>query len=431
MFRATALTLAAAALTAGASTAHAGTYEVVSCGLADGFNLSWTLETNNPSIRATDRCGSDVEDDADSINTYNRALGVRTVLGAPDLPVGAAGYLRFEVPAGLTIVALRSAGRSHASSESWLTVTETNTGVISSCQSATACVGDPNATDDPGGPTSAIPISPPALWVRRGFRCTQAPCEAGVSIHDASRAMWAAGVTVSDQTLPVAALGSVPASVVNGDVLKVAVSGSDQTGTKRLELLVDGVAVGSSDRGCDYRKVLPCETPGGSVSATFNTPQWLGVGVHTLAARTVDAAGNVGQSAPQQITVSPAPQDPGPTTPATTPPDSTPSTSPPVTTPPTTPPGTTPNTPLAAGLRLRSVKRSGTTVRVRGLVAAGCRSRLRIQVRVGGRTRTVRITAPRTGRWGATIKGVRRGAVRVSVRASASPTCRSAAVTKK
>lgn len=382
--------VAAAALT---SPAAAGTYEVLSCSQASGTNLSWTFETNYPAgIRSTDRCSSADEDDADVFNTFAYALGIRTAFGAGFMPAGTYGYLRFDVPDGLAITGWRSGFKSHNGDENWNTVLQASAELL---------------YDGAGGPSTPGPAAVQSLqpfassqWLRVGFRCTAAPCSPGGSSHSVATRLYGAAVQVTDAAAPSVSLSDALTGMAT-------VTASDQTGIKHLELAVDGAIVGASDRPCDYRKVLPCTSPGGQVSAAFAMPA-LAPGPHTIQARATDAAGNVGTST-QAVVIQPPPGTP-------TPSPSTPS--------PT--PSPRPGLP-AAQLKLRSVKRTGSQVRLRGQVARGCRSRLTVRVTAKGRTRTARLTAPKSGRWGTVIKGVKRGGkLTVKVTAAQSSACRAA-----
>ncbi|MFT4035354.1 MAG: hypothetical protein QM679_07235 [Patulibacter sp.] len=416
----TAPSAAVAAIAAPISTSP-GSYEVMSCSLADGVNLSWTFETNAPEgIRFTDRCNSTLEDDADGFNTFAGALGIRTSFGASEMPVGTYGYLRFDVPDGLAITGLRAGVTGMVTDENWNGVLESSSGGYG-YDNPYGKGGKPGAVSVP----EAIDPIPPSRWLRLGVRCTTAPCLPGVKQHAVTRRLYGAGVRVADAVPPVVGLAGVASGVAT-------VSGSDQTGIKRLELRVDGELVGTSEKACDYREVLPCQSPSGTVSESFTLPQ-LRYGNRTVTATAVDAANN---SASTSTTINvPLPSTPTPTPSVAT---ATPTTAPTPTPTPTasstaTPAPTSATAPRrSAALAVAAVTRTGTRVRVRGTVAAGCRSRITIRLTVAGRTRTVTLTAPASGRWGVLVKGVRRtGTITARVRAATSPSCQSATLTTR
>lgn len=423
------LAAASALLLLAPATAHAGTYEVVSCGAAPGrVNNAWVPEVSSPSIVATDACQSGGAFPADDLFIqFGGSLALYTKLGAPNPPVGAYGYWRLEVPDPLRITAARGTGHVHSEADGWRLVSEADFGETSHCQTNEPGSGINDHCDAGGGtyatpvPATASPYAQPTKWVRFGFRCTVAPCDTGSTAHAAGAAVFAEASTISDPVAPSVALSAIPAQAVSGGELSASVSGSDQTGVSRLELLVDGQVVASSVRSCDFTRVLPCDSPGGSVSAQLSAGR-LTAGARQLTARVIDAAGNVANSAPQTVLVAAADPGPGPGSSPTTPslPTPPPSTSPDVVTPPsTTPPTLTALT--ALGLRLSSVQRRGSKVRVRGRVTAGCRNRLTVKVRSAGRSRTVRVKADGSGRWSVWVSGVR-GTSRVAVKVTAART---------
>ena len=425
-----ALVAVAAALLTSAAAASAGTYVVTSCGAAGGVNSSWTFERSSTAMRTTDLCAGGNAGDDDLFTTFTPALGIRTELGQPYAPLGTYGYIKIAAPAPLTLVGYRVSFHMHSESDSWRLVAETDKGELAHCQSNEPGSGVTDFCDlgmRGGSVPSSVPDPLPGVqWLRQGMRCVLNPCHMGSTAHAASSALFSAEVTVNDPVAPTASVSGVPAEALAGSALTATVAGGDQTGIQRLELVVDGNVVASSERGCDFKLVLPCAAPGGQVAAQLTTPA-LSPGVHSVVARTVDAAGNVGTSPASTVTVKAPTPPPGTNPPGTTPPGTNP---PPVTPPPVTnePPTTEPppaSARRAALLRLRSVSRRGSSVRVRGQVAEGCRSRIKIAVRAGGKTRTVKVTAPRSGRWGATIAGVRRGGkATVKVSASRSKVCR-------
>ncbi|MEN0013683.1 MAG: hypothetical protein AAGC46_09970 [Solirubrobacteraceae bacterium] len=435
MLRRALLTAAITASALGApSAAHAGTYEVLSCGAAGGVNHAWTAETGGGSITATDACGSGGAFPADDVFTqYGGSLGVYTTLGAPSPAPGAYGYWRFEVPDPLRIVADRIIAHGHSESDGWRLLTESDAGELAHCQTNEPGSGISDHCDIGGG-SYGMPLGnsgtiTPAKWIRISIRCTVAPCDTGSSAHAAGMAIYSDGETVSDPVAPSVGISPVTPQVSANGTVTATVSGSDQTGISRLELLVDGQVVASSARACDFTRVLPCEAPGATVAAAL-TSNGLTPGTHQIVARALDAAGNVASTGPQPVVAAqPANQTPIPT-PTTPVPTTTPvpgSGSPTPT--PTPGPGSTSTS--AVKLKISTVSRSGSRVRVRGAVAKGCRSRLTIKLTAAGHTRSARLTVGSSGRWGVWLSGVRRHAkVRVKVSAKATGICSSGSASK-
>lgn len=425
----TALLLAGTALAATPTAASAGTYEVLTCGAASGANNAWTAEVSTPAIAAVNLCANANHSSADdAFIQFGGSLALYTVLGAPDPPVGSYAYWRLEVPDPLRIISSRGTGHGHTESEAWRLVGETNYGELGHCQiNEPGNLNDYCDTGDGASYSSPLPTTPltypqPASWVRVGFRCTVAPCDTGTTAHAAADAVFADGTTISDQVAPSVGLSGVPGSVASGGVVRATVSGGDQTGISRLELLIDGEVVAASPRSCDFSRVLPCEAPGGQVAAQLSSRE-LGPGSHVVQGRAVDAAGNVSTTGSSSV-IAQAPQT-TPSTPAPTPAPTPGGGGAPT---PTPPPGGRAQL-RSAALKISSVRRTGSRVRVRGSVAAGCPSRLTIRVIVGGHRRTVRVTAAPSGRWGASVSGVRRrGRVTVRVSAASTTSCRAASV---
>lgn len=423
----TALLLAGTALAATPTAASAGTYEVLTCGAANGANNSWTAEVSTPAITAANLCTSPGTNSADDpFITFGGTLALYTALGAPNPSAGSYAYWRIDVPDPLRITADRGAFNGHSEADGWRLVVESDAGELGHCQMSEmvndSCVfggGQPAGTPLDSTTTT---YAQPARWVRVGFRCTAAPCDTGTTAHAAGIALYSAAMTVSDPVAPVVGLSGVPGSVASGGVVRATVSGGDQTGISRLELLVDGEVVAASPRSCDFSRVLPCEAPGGQVSAQLSSRE-LGPGSHVVQGRAVDAAGNVSTTGSSSV-IAQAPQ----TTPSTPAPTPTPAPSGGGMPTPTPAPGGAVQL-RSAALKISSVRRTGSRVRVRGSVAAGCPSRLTVRVIVGGRRRTARVTAARSGRWGTWVSGVRRrGRVTVRVSAASTASCRAASV---
>lgn len=422
----TALLLAGTALAATPTAASAGTYEVLTCGAAGGANHAWTAEVSTSAIAAADLCASPGANSADdAFMQFGSSLALYTVLGAANPPVGSNAYWRFEVPDPLRITADRGGFSGRSEADGWRMLMETDHGEVGHCQMSET-ITDYCAVGGGGRYGMTLDTTPtvypqPAKWVRLGFRCTAAPCDTGTLSHGADIALVSAAMTVSDQVAPSVGLSGVPGSVASGGVVRATVSGGDQTGISRLELLIDGEVVAASPRSCDFSRVLPCEAPGGQVAAQLSSRE-LGPGSHVVQGRAVDAAGNVSTTGSSSV-IAQAPQ----TTPSTPAPTPTPF-----------PGGGTPTpTPAPGGgaklrsaaLKISSVRRTGSRVRVRGSVAAGCPSRLTVRVTVGGHRRTVRVAAAASGRWGASVSGVRRrGRVAVRVSAASTAHCRAASV---
>lgn len=143
--------------------------------------------------------------------------------------------------------------------------------------------GDVVATDDDGAPwtadwdSAAVADGAHAIAARAYDAAENATTSDAVDV-----------TTANDFTPPTVAI-TAPAdgAVVSGDVV-VAVSAEDENGVEGVDVLVDGVLIGS-DATPPYQVVWD----------TVDT----GDGAHTLVARAVDPSGNEAESAPVSVTV--------------------------------------------------------------------------------------------------------------------------------
>ncbi|HWK25191.1 MAG TPA: hypothetical protein VNS09_01430 [Solirubrobacter sp.] len=285
------------ALVAGAAiyapaVAHAGTYEVVSCGAAGGINRAWTPFIGDAaSLRAEDSCSSIVGGAEDGL------LAVDRIPGPPNTPAGGEAGWRLAAPPGTRITRLtahyylgqRSAGE-------WLPFIRTAEGAV-----LQSCVPTGGQTTCERGSTPYSPIGPADTFtidtagIDIGVRCAipSGQCGTGASLHHVWAALYGARVQVSDQAVPSAptASGTLWRDGYHRGIETVAITASDTTGIRATRLLVDDQVRVSELRACDYTLLIPCSNGSGG-ALTLDT-RTLADGVHNLDAVAEDPAGNM------------------------------------------------------------------------------------------------------------------------------------------
>lgn len=112
-------------------------------------------------------------------------------------------------------------------------------------------------------------------------------------------------IVVSDPSPPTTTIvgGSIDPAGWSGGVRTVNLSGTDNTGIQVFDALVDGDARYGVEKGlgCDYSKRIPCSNhPSVEVPVDL---RGLPDGQHALVGRALDAAGNLGDTAPQVFNV--------------------------------------------------------------------------------------------------------------------------------
>ncbi len=123
----------------------------------------------------------------------------------------------------------------------------------------------------------------------------------GGTLHSAQAILYGATITVDDPVAP--AVGPASGSLLSGGWLRGAhtaqISGSDATGLSEFQVVRDGSEpVGRQALTCDYGRMAPCQSPGQTIASSLpavDTSAWSD-GVHSVALRAVDAAGNSADS---------------------------------------------------------------------------------------------------------------------------------------
>jgi hypothetical protein len=271
--------------------AHAGTYEVLTCGMSSGINRSWVLFNGDPaSLRTEDSCASILGGAEDGVFSTDR------IPGPPNTPAGQEAGWRMTAPSGTRITHLtiqyylgqRSAGE-------WLPFIRTAEGnVLQSCVPAggqTIC--ERGATPySPFGPADSFVVDTAGVDV--GVRCAapMGQCGTGATLHHVWAALYGARVQVTDTLSPTiqATSGALWRDGYHRGVEGLAIIAADNVGIRATRLLVDGQARASEGRICDYTLTVPCSSgPGAALSLDTRA---LADGQHTLVAAADDAAGN-------------------------------------------------------------------------------------------------------------------------------------------
>ncbi|NLT05163.1 MAG: hypothetical protein GXY03_02515 [Solirubrobacterales bacterium] len=242
------------ALLAAAGPAVAGSYTVVSCNAAPNHSgQAWQAQAG--SVNSYQLCPSLGGGDPNTRGISTRAVG-RTF--------SAGEYSRwwFFAPPGTTISRLDWAGRGSRNTPSWVVEISAQGGVSHSRLIGYAA--------QPGATSYAVSFevpSPTVLWAPAGttsltqnVQCGAGSCGSGATMHT-----YHAAVTLHDHWAPGVSMSGVgEGEWVRGD-RTIAFAASDNTGIKRVELLIDGAlaeTVGSY--GCDYTRPVPCSNQSGA-----------------------------------------------------------------------------------------------------------------------------------------------------------------------
>lgn len=288
--------------------AHAGTYEVVSCGAGGGVNRAWTpFNGDAPSLRAEDSCAPIFGGPEDGL------LAVDRVPGPPNTPAGREAGWRVAAPPGTRITRFTAQYYlGQTSAGEWLPFIRTAEGaVLQSCVPAggqTTC--ERGATPySPIGPADTFAVDTAGLDV--GVRCAvpSGQCGTGATLHHVWAALYGARVQISDQVAPSMpeASGTLSRDGYHRGVETVAIAANDNTGIRATRVHVDDQVRVTEPRACDYTLMVPCSNGSGG-ALTLDT-RALADGVHKLDAVAEDPAGNT-TKATRSITVDNEPPAP-------------------------------------------------------------------------------------------------------------------------
>ena len=280
--------VAVAAVLLAAAPAHAGTYDVVSCGApgAGGVNRAWVGEVvpaGGPFTIAG--CGSEL-------------------LGATSSTRQRAGYFQgvnwsFTAPAGTRITRLVTwrHGQLFCCNGWSVAAYADGAGVVGGGFGGETCSPPqgfvPCTFGASGGVSAASRAEYGDLSTGRIFYSAGCGEPSGCDTANDSGQRFAeyhvygTAVTIRDDVAPGLTVGG-PLLAAGwhrpGDSQQLTFNATDTTGIRRLELV--GAATAGGARSCDYTRPAPCSNASGS----FTTA--LGEGVHDLQVRAEDAAGN-------------------------------------------------------------------------------------------------------------------------------------------
>lgn len=416
---AAALLAAAIVLAADASSASAGIYTVTSCHTDTGkVNNAWTYETTKPSafIFANNCSNGEGALLPSGVDTRN-SLVLQSQLGLHGS--GSQAALVFAAPLGTTTTQISYDRQLQVfNSDFWTSRLQTAEATIESCKLS------------PGWSVCTLAgigffgsLHSPVLRLELVDSSNQG--SGGGTSSSASAVIREISVQITDNTLPAANTlsGSLvgASNVTSGGT--VTVGGSDSTGIKRVEVLLDGQLVDSTANVCNYTYRAPCALTSTSFSSTFNVgTAALAAGSHTLTGRVVDAAENVAtRTATFQVAAA-----------TTTPPvTSTPPTPKPPT---TTPPAAKAATTQSAALKLTSVRLTGKKATVKGTIKKAAKGTVRVKLTWRDaktkKNRSKTYTAKRSGSKWSLSRAFKPKKAKVSVTFKAKAPWKSATVTK-
>lgn len=284
-----------------AGSAHAGTYEVVSCeDAASGSNYSWTSYSNNPSHLEIGTCSN---------ATTSGGLFARdniTCTSACSLvPEGSSAGWTFTAPSGTTITALSYRRWLYKiDNEPWNPAAQTGDGdVLETCSisyPASSC-----AVGAEGGVRARFAV-PAATVVRVGIECTDNAydyCTKGATMHQVAAVLYGATVTLTDNVAPT--VTPVTGSLFDGGYRSgrqgVSFDAADNAGIRSARLYVDGVAKPATTYSCDFTYTVPCSNRSdGVLELDTSTVE---DGTHQVEVAVADPASNQTRSEARTVTV--------------------------------------------------------------------------------------------------------------------------------
>ncbi|MHB1569637.1 MAG: Ig-like domain-containing protein [Solirubrobacteraceae bacterium] len=315
--------LAALLLGALASSASAGTYQVLACDAAPhGENHSWAWSSTDASqpdhYAQYDNCPYT---HGGSGGTADQQGGLSTAdalaLSNGAAPGTSAGW-SFTAPPGTSISAIsyeRYLGHTEDPSNSWVPALRVDGAVVAgqSCldtsQNQESChVGAPPGEGvEPGTVTG---LDAQTLSVSIACQALEGEeCVTGATEHKVWAALYGATVTLSDTTSPT--LGTPTGSLWETGTANGYHKGSESLtveagdiggGVRSIILSADGTPVDTYQAPCNYTYTQPCPASTGPQTLTLPTEE-LADGQHNLTLVAIDAAGNDSTIASKQIVV--------------------------------------------------------------------------------------------------------------------------------
>lgn len=283
------------------SPASAGTFEVRLCADAPSLSASAIVAANSrpATLSTSSACRTD------PVGLFD-GVAATDARGAGNTPAGSAAMWSVTAAPGTRIASARVrryAGKRDNSWSVWIRTAEGHT--LETCE----IVATLSCT------VGAVPTSPeavvsyPALdtdGLAWGVSCGAAvgECVNGASLNSAWAVIYGATLTVRDPEAP--QLQPISGSLVaqtrwHMGTEQATVAATDASGIRRLELLVDGAVLSSSEPPCDYAAMRPCPRDA-QLSASVNLAE-LADGEHEVVARAFDAAGQPSITAPARIAV--------------------------------------------------------------------------------------------------------------------------------
>jgi hypothetical protein len=314
MPRSALITLAVAAGLAWGHTAHAGTYDVRSCGDAGGVGAddAWVYESTSDSYEKLPSACPPASSDQpfnldDPPGSTITGLAAWTKLGvlSPQWPAfGQYAQYTLSAPPGTEITEI-SIRRRIGSDDQGFMVYGRADGTLLPGETCVVGGGMPNCDVSAGPGTPAA--THPGLGASKlswGIECPTSGCGTGATLHAAWVAIYASTTTINDPTPPSAAGLSISGGGWRRGTVSATGSGTDSTGIRGFRWYVDGAAVGSEiarSGACDHTRVAPCTNATADAVALDTTG--LSDGDHDVELAAIDAGGNEKRSAPVAIQV--------------------------------------------------------------------------------------------------------------------------------
>jgi hypothetical protein len=289
------LVTAVSSLGFGVAPTLAATYEVTACAshplaAAGAFEQ---LNTSPATLETTTACRGTPIGEFEGIVAADRPGNLGT-------PSGRVAASTITAASGTSIRAIRARRYLGKRDNEWHVWVRTGEGtILESCEvnaSFSCTVGAEPTSQSSWTTYSGLATDSVSFGV--SCRAAVGDCVSASSFRSAWAIVYSTVTTVDDPAPPTSVVVSGPLADgshnwLSGD-MAARLAAEDASGIRRIDLISDGVTVGSVEGACDFGLMRPC--PGRLEEHLLVETTRLGDGEHRLTARAVDAAGNATES---------------------------------------------------------------------------------------------------------------------------------------
>jgi len=275
--------IATALAIATASTASAGSFEVVACDAAPGgANNSWITSTTSGRVAAYTQCPAGIGD--------SRGIVTRNSVEANgNAGAGQAARATFYAPPGTSISGIRASYLFFREGGEWIAGLSTGVQALDGCYAGTGRCERREA--DRFVPVPNTPQIYIETYCYGGFCPMASSGDPDRNYAKATARMSSARVTVQDDQLPT--ISELGGPLLSGGwkrgVQTVSFNANDNVGIQRTTVTL-GRGITSRGKDCDYSRTVPC--PQGGADVSVDTSLSVGDGPATAVVDVWDAAGN-------------------------------------------------------------------------------------------------------------------------------------------